>query len=600
MRNKFHEVSESKYHNKKIHIRCIISGKSLAPYCIPKKVNVIVDDKERIYEIKAEDENILKFLDVSSLKLKAVLKNVFNLDKFRYEVLEVQNIERIFILPPTGKERNKLGTMHVAYYIGYGLDVNTPYDMRGYTTVDPTNQTTTHVFLSAVKIKSDMETFVLTEDMYNNLQEFCMKKPTTKRVFRHLAKLYMFYSYNITKIYDRFDLHLAIDLAFRSVVSFRFDNELVHKGWSDIVVIGDTRCGKGYVAEKLISYFGIGEVASGDNISFSGLVGGLQQFNGHWVVTWGKIPLNDCGLLILDEASEIKDNEWSRLSRIRSEGIAEITKIHSQITNARTRLIFLCNPPQKTISNYSYGIQSLMDVVKSPEDIARFDYALVVAHNEVDMRDINQSRSLKDSLHPAGLEQDLVLWIWSRKTDEISFSTQAIRTVYKESIKLAKIYSFDIPLIQGENIRIKLAKIAIAFAGRLFSNKKKGKILFVDNVHVLCASHFLDLIYKKNSSGYLAYSYLQKYINIDNKIDIETIEKYFNAYRNKAEIYKYLLIDNSISTNSISEYLNQPEEIAREILSMLLQKSCLIKKGKNYVKTPAFTQWLKDVFFEDL
>jgi len=600
MKNKFYEVSDSKYHNKEIHLRCVVSGKSLAPYCIPKKLKITTRNIEYIYKIKAQNENILKFIDISSLKLKAVLKGIFNLTKFKYEVLEVQNIERIFILPPVGKERNKLGTIHIAYFIGYGLDINTLYDMRGYTTVDPTNQITTHVFTLATKLKSDVATFTLTEDLYNNLQKFCIEKPTVKQIFKHLENLYMSYSHNITKIYDRFDLHLVIDLAFRSVISFKFDNELVHKGWLDVIVIGDTRCGKGYVAEKLIDYFGIGEIVSGDNISFSGLVGGLQQFNGHWVVTWGKIPLNDCGLLIIDEASEIKDADWSRLSRIRSEGIAEVTKIHSQSTNARTRLIFLCNPPQKTISNYSYGVQSILDVVKSPEDIARFDYALVVAHDEVDMRDINKPRSIKKSLYTHNLEQNLILWLWSRKTDEIIFSQKAIALIYRKAVELANIYSFDIPLVQGENIRIKLAKLSIAFAGRLFSNKKKGKILFVDVVHVLCATNFLNLIYKKDSCGYLAYSRLQKYVNSDNKLDIEVIEKYFNAYRNKIEIYKYLLIDNVIALDSLSEYLNQPKEIAKEIISILLQKNCVIRKGNSYVKTPTFTLWLKSILIGEM
>ena len=129
----------------------------------------------------------------------------------------------------------------------------------------------------------------------------------------------------------------------------------------------------------------MGEVVGAENCSYAGLVAGLQQYNKHWVVTWGKIPMNDGGLVVIDEASEIKPEEWARFSRIRSEGVAEIVKVQAQITNARTRVLYLANPPYKAISNYSYGIQSLLDLVKTPEDIARFDYACIVAHEEVDI-----------------------------------------------------------------------------------------------------------------------------------------------------------------------------------------------------------------------
>ena len=99
------------------------------------------------------------------------------------------------------------------------------------------------------------------------------------------------------------------------------------------------------------------------------------------------------------EASEIKTEDWTRLSRIRSEGIAEITKINTQSTHARTRVIFISNPILKTIANYSYGIQALVDIVKAPEDIARFDYVLVVAHNEVEIKDINRRRELVKEIY---------------------------------------------------------------------------------------------------------------------------------------------------------------------------------------------------------
>lgn len=595
MRNTFFEIAEAKFHNKPIKVRCIVSGKSLDPYCIPKKITVGTIGEDIELEIEPSNPHLLKFIDIQSFKIPSIVKQICGLSKIRKcEVTEVQNVERIFIMPDTGRERNKSSSSFTAYFIGYGLEINTAYELSGYATVDPTNQKTTYVFISFVKVKSDIESFNMTKPIHDALEQFIPKKErNTDDIFEHLHTIYTYYAHNITKIYDRFDLHLAIDLAFRTPMSFRLDHEIVKKGWADIMVIGDTRCGKGYVAESLVKYFGLGEVISGENCSTAGLIAGLQQFNKHWVVTWGKIPLNDMGLVVVDEASEIKLDEWSKLSRVRSEGIAEITKIHTQVTNARTRLIWLSNPILKTISNYSYGIQAILDVVKSPEDIARFDYVLVVAHNEVDVNTINQTREPVQSLYPAKSEQDLILWVWSRKLNEIVFEREAIDAIYKTSVVLSKTYTFGIPLIQGENIRIKLAKIAVAFAGRLYSHKKNGELLFVKKIHVECALRFLRLIYEKPASGYYDFSTVNKKLDMDAKLDTNPLERYFNAYRNKDQIYSCLLSNNSINIDVISEYINQPREVVREIISKLISFNCLIRKNANYTKTPAFTNWLR-------
>ncbi len=608
------DVLSSKNYNKKIKLKCIVSGKSISPYCVPKKIIItcVPTEQNNCKECKYKDnnvltllptnENILQFLDIQSYQRTKIIQEIFNIScRFSYEITEMQNVERLFILPQTNnKIRNKIKVAPIAYFVGLGIDMNTSYEMEGYTTLYPKDQTTVHVFVNAKKIKSDSETFILTKEKHEMLMKFNKVDLSVEEIYDYLDKLYLSYAHNITKIYDRFDLHLAVDLAFKSVLSFKFDNEIVHKGWMDIMIIGDTRCGKGYVAEKLAKYFQLGEAISGDNLSFAGLVGGLQQYNKQWVITWGKIPLNDCGLVIIDEASEIKSDDWTRLSRLRSEGIAEITKINTQITQARTRIIFIANPILKTIANYSYGVQALVDIVKAPEDIARFDYALVVAHNEVEIKDINKRREPIKELYSNNLEQLLILWAWSRTQDEILFSIEAVQLIYTLSVKLAQVYTFSIPLIQGENIRIKLAKIAIAFAVRLYSNKKNGKYLFADSIHVECAYHFLNMIYKKSSCGYFAMSKLQSTQDLYTVTkDFSSIEKYLNAFTiHKIEICKCLLVNNSITINDISEHVNLDKEIAREIISKLVINNCIVKRGIIYVKVPAFVNWLKQKILE--
>lgn len=604
-----HDVSSAEFHNKEIEISCIVCGKGLSPYCVPKRVQVICSRGSKtcslcqishsdVLDIKPINEDILRFIDVSINRHPSIVKTLLKVDcQFHIKILEMQNIERIFVLPPVGKDRVRENFAYISYFVGSGLEVNNTYRMTGYTTVEPRTQIVTHVFTKAEKLRSNIDGFNIGKNL-SSLNEFVVPNASADKIYNFLYGLYNHYAHNITYIYDRFDLHLSIDLVTKSALSFFFKDQYIHRGWLDVMVIGDTRCGKGFVSHKLADYFGVGEVISGENCSFAGLVGGLHQVNGQWTTSWGRIPLNDRGFIIIDEAGEISD--WSRLSRVRSEGLAEIAKIRVQKTNARTRILFLSNPTNRTIASYAFGIQSIHDIIRTPEDIARFDYLLVISHDEVPVEDINRDMYEVDTMFTKDLERSLILWVWSRESNEVRFSDGAIDQIYKNSIDLAKCYTFNVPLIQGENIRIKLARIAIAFAGRVFSNKENGKILYVDKIHVNCAFVFLNLIYKKGCSSYYAYSRMRKDSHLDMVIEDYTgLEHYFNSFhRNKEIIYLQLLSNNIITDIDLSQAANLDRIIVREIIHKLIKHGCIVKSGRynanpTYIKTPSFTVWLK-------
>lgn len=609
----YDEILGADYHNKPIRINAIVTGKTLSPYHIPKKLKVQCTStrkcfncsvKEAVsFDVDATDQSILRFIDISTTKMSSVIIEVLKLgcSGINFEVEEVQLVERIYIARPTGKERTrKGGGARPAYLIGQTVEPNSIYTLDGYTTIDPVSQQVTHVFVNAKKQKNDVESFSLTTKKHSELNQFCLSACTPEAMLGQLDKIYNNYAHNITKIYNRPDLHMCVDMMFRSVISFRFDNEYVHKGWLDAMIIGDTRCGKGAVSEKLMDYFGLGEVVSGENCSFAGLVGGLQQMNERWVITWGKIPMNDHGLLVVDETGGLASDIWGKLSRVRSEGVAEITKIQTEVSNARTRLLFLCNPLDRMIASYSYGVQAIQDLIKAPEDIARFDYVLVVAHNEVGGDVINQRREPLPKMYDTQLEQDLILWCWSRKPSEVQFSKEAIAAIYKTSMKLETIYDFSIPLIQVENIRFKLAKIAIAFAARFYSHAKEGKILLVKSAHVEAAFVFFDIIYGKDQSGYKSYSMMKKSSQeIVTPEKLEDVEIYFDKWKlQRAELQRYLLVNNSIDADSIAVHLGCSKDQANECMSRLLKSGCLTKRAKFYFKTPDFNQYLKNVLLK--
>lgn len=610
MLNNLGEIAHSKFHNSSIRVRVVVSGKSATPYKIPKLVKVKClgcgdEDckyhEERQLIIKPKDENFLLFIDTPSIQLHKLVKMVFRIPckRLGVDIIETQNVLRIFISQPTGEDRTKWMSAQTSYFVGHDIASNNTYYLSGYATVDPRNQMTTYVFVSAEKSKSDIESFELTPKIKKRLEDFRKNFTNVKEVMSYLDDLYESYARNVTKIYGRFMLHLAIDLAFHSALEFTLPGGRSQPGRIDAIVLGDTRCGKGHVAEGLSRYYGVGEVVGAENCTFAGLVGGAQQIGNHWVISWGRIPLNDRGLVIVDEASELQDTDWTRLSRIRSEGVAEVTKILQQVTNARTRLVFLANPLSKAMATYTFGIHALKELVRAPEDVARFDYACIVSHEEVPIEDINKEHSTIKYMHSQPAERDLIMWIWSRTSDQIIFTPEAVEQIYKEANKLGKFYDVGIPLIQGENVRFKIAKIAIAFAGRLYSTGSNPGTLKVKRLHVECAAIFLKGLYKADVNGYHDHSWQRRELNPTlQQENIESLIAYFNAYKSQDEAYGYLLNNTYIQSKDVMEHLNVSPQISVEIISKLLKYRCIVKKETGsssvYVKTPHFTRWLRD------
>jgi predicted transcriptional regulator len=308
--------------------------------------------------------------------------------------------------------------------------------------------------------------------------------------------------------------------------------------------------------------------------------------------------MNDGGLLILDETSKLSKYTISHLTRIRSEGIAEIHKIQSYVTPARVRTIFIFNPANgKIIAQYPYGIMAITSVFKDPATISRLDYVLVVSKDEADIDMVNKARSSVPLLYSQELERNLIYWTWSLKESSINFSDKAVDRIYMLALDLASKYDVStLPLIQGENIRYKLAKIAACFAARVYSTKYSGKWLFVDAVHVECAWIFLDLIYKKRDASYFTMSKIHNNLNKDNEQHgLVAIQKYFASFYSKRyKVLEVLLSNDTITMSDISEQADINKDTALEIVSKLVKNRLIERSGFVYVKTALFNEWLRD------
>jgi hypothetical protein len=502
-----------------------VTGKQSEPYTAPKTVTATCDiSKGALCEmcpiaahngsaevlIAAHDERIFGFIDTTSDRRKKLIKEICGArcsDRVEFDTQDLWYIEEILVQPSVdeasdGSDDGVQIRRPVFSVSTHNTRVNEKVKLVGRNVVDSRSGVLRFMSWINEPIGLDIDNFVLDDEMRSRLDIFRTDpgQPPLDRCLEISNNL----ATNVTHIYGRDILHVAYDLVWHSALSFNAGNVRVPKGWLEMLVAGDTRTGKSEVASKLQRHYGSGRMISCEGMSFAGVVGGVQQVDKKWHMTWGIVPMNDRRLVVLDEMSGLADkNIIDQMSSIRSSGIAQITKIVTEQTMARTRIIWITNPQDGSMihDNQEVGMAAVRSVASNAEDQARFDFVMAVAKNEVPDKLINTMQTV--GTHPKFSAMDceaLIKWVWSLDPDHIVITDTAMETAIDTAQDLGRRYVPDPPFIQAENIRFKILRIAVAIAARTFS--EKDGMLVVTEDHVDDAVRFLDLIYASEAMGY--------------------------------------------------------------------------------------------------
>lgn len=525
---------------------------------------------EGLVNISHDDDGIVDFVGLTQREQLSIVRARAGIPA-ACRVVDVQTtesgtIEEILVTPEIDSsnnlDRDSMHTVQRAFYVGLGLEYNASYVIKARPIPFHKNSKIVLQVLDAVPAHDSIESFEMTEEIYAKLTKF-QAKPG--RVKARLGDIGRFLQNNVTRIWDRLDLHIGMDLVWHSVLEFEFDKKVIRRGWLESVVIGDTRTGKSEIASQIQRYYNFGEIVSGENTSYAGLVGGATKYDDAWFVKWGRIPLNDRRMVIIDEVTGMPTEDIALMSGIRETGIAEINKIESQKTNARTRAIWIGNVryPKRELSDYEYGCESLYDLIGMPEDMARFDYAMAAASNEVSSRVVNSD-------HPVSTANDydaescslLVLWAWSRGRDTIQFQREAVEACWRHAIEMGEIYTSAMPLVMGANQRVKLARIGAAIAARTFSTDD-GENLIVTAEHIDVARAMLDSFYSKESFGYYQMSNRRKEVD---EHRLSSQGKAIQYLQTRKDLALFISRSKYISVRKISDNVNIPDHEAQQVI----------------------------------
>lgn len=598
--------------NKPIELYATVAGKVQPAYLVPKTVHASCGQDWvqakcaacimtscggiRKSPVASDDTQILRMINANEEKRSRAVKEHIGIPPGcpRVDIVEEEQyaVEELVLVPSveTRSEDPETPIQRRALNVGdHKTPVNIGVHLTGVNSHDPYNGRSVLQSWKCEPMRADLDQFEVSERIVDRLAIF--RPDPGQTVLGKMEEIAEDISVNITHIYGRPELHMAYDAVWHSVMDFKFLGKPLGKGWLEMIVVGDTRTGKSEAANRIIDHYQSGILKSCEGSTFAGLVGGAAQTPGgaSWMVTWGAIPLNDRRLVVLDEFSGLvgsEKNAIEQMSSIRSSGKAQITKIASAETSARTRLIWISNPVDGRAMNEISGgaTEALKQLVKNPEDIARFDLAMSAASGDVSSDVINASdHDEVQHVYTTELCSLLVRWCWSRKADDILFAAGVEDYILERAQAMGGRYVSDPPLVQSANVRIKLARLSVSLAARTFSTDKAGEKVFVHKEHVQAAEAFLDILYGMDSFGYKEHS--RKVIKAREKAQEQRKACYTYLLGHQDDVYPALqaVMGNPFRVRDFEEFGNMYRDDAQMHVRELMGMRMLRRKDKGYL-----------------
>lgn len=591
-----------------------IKGRKEPGYSVPRKVNLActrdagtkcnscplkASGGETELMIEPSDPVILGIVDAPTSAMNKLIATAYGIPggqclKLQMQTEEFQAVEVLFARPSIehadGTKADAYKSIRITNVGHHDTMPNTTVAVTGTLQPNPRSQTNDFQAWNLEHLETNVDRFTMTDESIKMMRLFqAGKVPPLKR----LAQISRALEHEVTKIYGRPEMHVMMDLIFHSVLRFTFAGDLVARGWLEGIVAGDTRTGKSDVATGLIRHYRAGEMVSGETASLAGLVGGVQQLGGkEWVVTWGVIPINHQRIVVIDELSGLPPEDIAKMSDVRSSGIARISKIQQDVTLSATRLLWLSNPRVGGMDQFTYGVDLLRPLIGNPEDIARFDLAMAVTLHDVPSENINLMRAAEGMQFSSDACHTMLMWCWTRRPEQVLWLPGSEERVLKLANEMGKRYTENPPLIQAANIRIKIARTAVAIAGRLFSTDDTCENIVVGIPHVDAAVQFMDRIYGMTAFGYAERSreaILDKAEAEDKK---ETIKQYLLGRRT---LPKFLRQTSSFRRADLEEIMNTSREEANAIINTLWEAR-MVRKDKGDIRVePTLHALLREV-----
>ena len=427
--------------------------------------------------------------------------------------------------------------------------------------------------------------FKITDEVKQELDLFKNLDGTVKErihTLSEMAKAYIGYDgYN--------NLIEAIDLSFHTVLEFNFGTFKNIRGYLDTLIVAESRVGKSSTAEALQKLYKLGAFTSlaGNSATIPGIIGGSTKVNGSYQTRAGLIPMNHRGLVIFEELAKCNSNLVRELTDIRSSNQVRIARVSGTLTlPALVRMITLTNVKNtghkiKPINSYPNGVDILVELIGSPEDIARYDLMLILG--EQGSRTTNPFWEPIKPFEPKAY-QTRIRWVWSRTADQVLIDKEVGTYIIQKCNELNTKYDSHIKIFGTEAWK-KVARLSIAIAGYLVSTDTSYERIIVTKEHVDAAIDYLVSCYDNSTFKLKEYVAMER---LYNEIDDDGIALLQDLYNSNASILLQLERLNRTNKQNIMAATGLETNDYNKFMQRLTQGLFVTYEGYDIIPTQRF------------
>jgi 5S rRNA maturation endonuclease (ribonuclease M5) len=439
-----------------------------------------------------------------------------------------------------------------------------------------------------IPIENDLEDFRVTEEVKERLAKF--KQKPNETVTEAMDRLFELDKGYIGAEASK-DIVQTVDLVYNTPLQVKVGKQSM-RGALDVFMVGETRTGKSKTSKIKRELYGLGSVINLGTTTVQGLIGGTNKATNRTKI--GLLPREHKSLVVLEEFSSMNDNAFIKaMTDIRSSNEVRIVRVDSDIrVPCKLRMLTISNPKSrqggagKSMKSYPNGIEIILELIDSPEDIARYDFFVVVPEPEkyASFLDIEYEKL------PVENYRDRVRWIWTRKDTDISMTPQVQLHLWKVSEELNRTYNTHIRLF-GTEAWMKLARIAIGAAGMLVSTDDYNKIV-VTKEHIDWAKDFLVRMYDNEVFKLKQFVYEQrKYTEVDSVL----IQELQDLYYGNATMLSFLEMSSGVSRATLRDVSGLSNEEFSIVLNNMARLYLFKWSGSNLIPSERFRKGLSQI-----
>jgi len=594
--------------------------------------DIPTEHANKVNHIKVDPHDILGLIGVTEdqrtkqckklLKINMRCPSVVIADKEKEKLLRVRLVDDVTTHQMSDKVHEP-GSADIGIE-GFLLGARDIYPNRSYRfkaqqTHNWNDQYAVLFIWEAEPVQTSIEMFQMSDSVIDILQIFRQKPgQTVADVLKHRYKIFG----DAAGLTGREDIFLACDLAFFSQAILNNQELLprVHRGWVEVLIFGDSRCGKSIAAGFLRDHYRLGEYVAGSSATTrSGLLAGVRMFNGKPSISWGKIPMNDMGIVIIDELSNLDVQTLQDMTPSRSDGILDMAMITSGTAYARTAKIMLSNPrvwKTEDARSSQYGVMEIKNFCTKDEVASRFDYVLYVKQSDVPVSSLQSSYTPISNIFTPLQCQTHLKWAKSRKPDQIVYEEGVTELIHSIQNEMSAKFHESTQFVNTE-MRAKICRMAISVAAITVSTPdddyekimvRKEHVEFIRDMlmKTYCGPNLQMDIYSEAVSRSKKLGNMDFMANIFKYIPCEPLMQHDDFTTNDLiQIffdYLGLVSANKIFMTGARDDRPQsrtiggpPYQNIHKLIGTLVARNCFSRtRSGRYKKTEMFNLWLKD------